>query len=245
MPVTTAATTVDPFHAALAASGADGLFQNLPVQWWDRAASLWRPSVIYSVSSSPSSTRPRLIILVPAYDLRSWRAVRFVHRRVRLEDLELMKCPHHAVTRFAIRTFRLTVIMRTLLLRLDEMTAQQQASVRVLVLHTINAYARAYWAWREEFCAGMLEHAVHSVYWKGCDGDPLGVDTCSAQHLTQPRYEPGLQPVAHFTASYITMKLGESKRALRVSGWDEPSIARHPIVMTLQAMLTMDAATYL
>ena len=210
--------TIRRFRRALRAGDA-GRYRDVPVDWWDGVAEVWRPTAISRCEHADDS-QTHVYIQVPDGAGTSLR-------RVRVDELRLSRLLTAGIARYWVARYR-----RLLLLTLIE-----HAELNVMSLAELRAVHE-----RMQVIEALGRDVWMTAFRRGAPGED-GLVTATAlsdsphEHMETQELVLDCLELVETAAPLLALDLLRMHSALRAAAVPEKVIASHPLVMSAATLL--------
>jgi hypothetical protein len=214
------------FRHALASSPDNGRFRDVPVDWWDSTAAVWRPTAI--IRCEPTAYRKRAIAEVQVPDELGTSLL-----AVSIDELRLSQLLSAGIARFWIARYR-RLLLLTLIER-AELAVPSLAELRTVYERMLAAESLGRDVWATAFRTGA-PHVDAAVAMTALSDDvAIGDDahTCDSREL------------AITAVPLLAVDLLRLHGALSEAGVNKSSMCAHPLVATVASLFGSAAASLL
>jgi hypothetical protein len=211
------------FRHALASSLDDGRFRDVPVDWWDGAAAVWRPTAIIRCEPDAYGKRVSVEIQVPD-ELGTSLLV------VGVGELRLSEMLSAGIARFWVARYR-RLLLLTLIERAD-LPVPALADLRGLYERMLAAESLGRDVWATAFGAGTPHVGTAVAVTALSDDTGAGRD---AHACDSPELAVAAVPL-------LALDLVRLHGALSEAGVSKSALCAHPLVATVAALFRSAAA---
>jgi hypothetical protein len=208
------------FRRSMSTSPDERLYRDVPVDWWDRACQVWRPTSVLQALPSVNGERRRAEILAPEHSGVTVAAVD-------IADLRVSRLLTAGVARYWSRRYR-RLLLLTLLEHSD---GDRECAPYLHVLHdalqAAELLARDVWvtAFRTGQCSPV-------AVMDGCVSDWF-----EPAREWSPQATHGPLPIAETVVPLLACDFRRLHDALRAAALPQPAVMRHPLVLTVDSLL--------
>ena len=170
--------TSSRFHEALATAVDARQFSHVPVDWWDAAAGLWRPTVVEQTCDVEAGPRSHAQVLVPVLEGEERKLVIVMPRRVRISDLRPSQLLDESIAQFFTTRYTLEML-DSLMPCVNRVALEEQMQLRAVIDELLAANHAAYAAWMRAYTEG----APHQLFGVASVWDERAIDESRLPHI--------------------------------------------------------------
>ena len=208
------------FRRSMSTSPDERLYRDVPVDWWDRACQVWRPTSVLQAFPSVNGVRRGAEILAPDQ-------TGVTVAEVDIADLRVSRLLTAGVARYWSRRYR-----RLLLLTLLEHSDVHRECAPYL--HLLHDALQA---------AELLARDVWATAFRCGECSPAGLmagcvpDWLEPAREWSPQAVHGPLPIAETVVPLLAFDLRRLHDGLRAAALPQPAVMRHPLVLTVDSLL--------